>query len=55
MAANDTILLRRICESRGEDVSDFVRRAIRSEFARLSFLKPLEKKALGIKAKEVKS
>jgi hypothetical protein len=32
----------------GEDLSDFVRRAIRIEFARLSFLKPMEKKALGV-------
>jgi hypothetical protein len=53
LATGDSILLKRICKSRGEDVSDFVRRAIRSEFARLSFLRPLEKKALGIGAKGV--
>ena len=45
----DTALLKRVCRSRGEDVSDFVRRAIRTELAKLSFLEPLDKKALGIK------
>jgi hypothetical protein len=48
----DAALLRKICNGRGEDVSDFVRRAIRTEMARLSFLKPLEKKALGVDIKE---
>jgi uncharacterized protein (DUF1778 family) len=50
--SDDVDLLKRICRSRGEDVSDFIRRAIRSEFARLSFLKPLDKKALGIKTEQ---
>ena len=45
----DVLLLRRICEARGEDVSDFVRRAIRTEMAKLSFLSPIDKKALGVK------
>ena len=49
LPGKDVLLLKRICRSRGEDLSDFVRRAIRSEMARLSFLKPLDKKALGIK------
>jgi len=40
-------------EARGEDVSDFVRRAILKELASLSFLSPEQKKALGIK-QEVK-
>jgi hypothetical protein len=40
-------LLRRICRARGEDLSSFVRRAIRMELARLSFLSEEEKKALG--------
>jgi hypothetical protein len=48
--AKDVVKLRRICESRGEDLSDFVRRAIRTEMAKLSFLGPLDKKALGVKA-----
>jgi uncharacterized protein (DUF1778 family) len=51
LANGDSVLLKRICKSRGEDISDFVRRAIRSEFARLSFLRPAEKKALGIGTK----
>jgi len=50
IAASDSMLLRQICKSRGEDLSDFVRRAIRTEMARLDFLKPIDKKALGIKA-----
>jgi hypothetical protein len=40
-------LLRRICRARGEDLSSFVRRAIRMELARLSYLSEEEKKALG--------
>ena len=48
----DAALLKRICESRREDLSDFVRRAIRTEMAKLSFLKPLEKKALGVKTEK---
>jgi hypothetical protein len=55
LATGDSVLLKRICKSRGEDLSNFVRRAIRIEFARLSFLKPLEKKALGVNAKEAKN
>jgi hypothetical protein len=49
MPRNDARLLKQICESRREDVSDFVRRAIRREMAKLSFGTALEKKALGIK------
>ena len=51
IATEDVALLKEICSSRGEDLSDFVRRAIRTEFGRLNFLKPMEKKALGIKTK----
>ena len=40
--------LRTISKARGEDVSDFVRRAILKELANLGFLSPEEKKALGI-------
>ena len=39
-------LLKKVCKARGEDESDFVRRAIK-ELAFLSFLTPEEKKALG--------
>ena len=41
--------LRTVSNARGEDVSDFVRRAILKELASLSFLSDDQKKALGIK------
>ena len=41
--------LRTISDARGEDVSDFIRRAILKELANLSFLSENQKKALGIK------
>ena len=41
-------MLRKVSEARGEDMSDFVRRAIKRELARLGFLPEEEKKALGI-------
>ena len=46
--------LRTVTNARGEDVSDFVRRAILKELASLSFLPETQKKALGIK-QEVKT
>jgi hypothetical protein len=45
-------LVRKVAEARGEDVSDFVRRAVKTELARLSFLSGDEKKALGLEIKE---
>ena len=42
-------LIRKVSEARGEDVSDFVRRAILRELASLSFLDSEQKKALGVK------
>ena len=45
----DVLLVKRICRSRGEDLSDFIRRAIRTELAKLSFLSAIDKKALGVK------
>lgn len=41
-------LVGKVAKARGEDVSDFVRRAVKIELARLSFLSEEEKKALGI-------
>jgi len=41
-------LLKRIANARGEDVSDFVRRAIYKELADLSFLSKEQEKALGL-------
>jgi len=43
----DKELLEKICRARGEDPSDFVRRAVRKEFAILCYLPNEEKKALG--------
>jgi len=41
-------LLSSVADSRGEDISDFVRRAIYKELAGLDFLPDYQKKALGI-------
>jgi hypothetical protein len=43
------VVLRSVAKARGEDISNFVRRAIKVELARLSFLSPEEKMALGVK------
>ena len=43
--------LRIISDARGEDVSDFIRRAILKELAFLSYLSEDQKKALGIRAR----
>ncbi len=40
-------MIKEIASRRGEDVSSFLRRAVLLELARLSYLKPEEKKALG--------
>jgi len=44
----DRQLLEKVCKARGEDMSDFVRRAIKKELASLSFYNQETKKALGI-------
>jgi uncharacterized protein (DUF1778 family) len=44
----DRELLSKVSKARGEDVSDFVRRAIKKELASLSYLPDEDKKALGI-------
>jgi len=41
-------VFRRVCEARGEDLSDFIRRAVLKELASLSFLPKEQKKALGL-------
>lgn len=48
MPKSDVRLLKKVCKARGEDLSDFVRRAVRTELARLSYLSEDEKKALGL-------
>lgn len=42
-------VLRKVSEARGEQMSDFVRRAIRQELAKLSYLPDEQKKALGVR------
>jgi len=49
ISPKDRELLDKVCEARGEDISSFVRRAIRKELAELSFYPEDVKKALGIK------
>lgn len=44
----DKELLERVCKARGEDISDFIRRAVRKELASLSYYPDETKKALGI-------
>jgi len=48
MPPKEIELLKKICQDRGEDISDFVRRAIYKELADLSFLPEEQKKALGV-------
>ena len=48
----DRVLLDKVCEMRGEQLSSFVRRAIRKELAALSFYPEDVKKALGVRGNE---
>lgn len=48
---SDASLLEEVCRARGEDKSDFVRRSVRKELARLSFYTEKEKKALNVPPK----
>jgi len=50
MSAEDIELLKKVCKARGEDLSDFVRRSVRKELARLNYLSEEEKKALEVEA-----
>jgi uncharacterized protein (DUF1778 family) len=50
MSAEDVQLIKKICEARGEQLSDFVRRSVRKELARLNYLSSEEKKALEVEA-----
>ena len=49
MPPKDITLLKKVCLDRGEDPSDFIRRSVKTELAKLSYLTEAEKKALGIK------
>jgi hypothetical protein len=46
-------LIRSVASARGQDVSNFVRALIKAELARLSYLSPDEKKALGIRSEPI--
>lgn len=48
MQKEEVELLKKISRARGEDLSDFIRRAIRRELAKLGYLSEEEKKALGM-------
>jgi len=54
MPKEEIELVKKVAKARGEDLSDFVRRAIKMELARLSFLSNAEKKALGISKKLIR-
>ena len=41
-------LLKNVCQARGEDMADFIRRAVRKELARLRYLSKEEMKALEV-------
>ena len=49
MTDEDLELLRRVCEARREDVSDFVRRSIMIQLGQLGFVKASTLKALGLR------
>ena len=47
--SEDRDLLRQVCKFRGEDMSGFIRRAVKRELAELSYYTKETKKALGVK------
>ncbi|MCP8321732.1 MAG: hypothetical protein H3Z52_12460 [archaeon] len=56
LEAKDRELIEKVCRARGENISSFVRRAVRRELAGLSFYPNETMKALGLIAeKEAKS
>jgi uncharacterized protein (DUF1778 family) len=48
VSSQDRELIEKIVKARGEDLSSFVRRAIRKELASLGFLPIEQKQALGV-------
>jgi len=44
----DAKLIEDIVKARGEDKSSFIRRAVRTELAKLNYFSEVEKKALGV-------
>lgn len=55
VSKQDRQLLEKVCKARGEDLSDFIRRAIKTELAKLSYYPQDVKKALGILPEEVQT
>ena len=49
ISKEDRILLDKVCEARGEDRSGFIRRALRTELAKLGFYEADIRQALGFK------
>ena len=49
----DASLLRNVAKARGEGISTFVRRSIKSELLRLGYLSPEEAKALGLSGSSI--
>ena len=49
VTASEKGLIKEVCDKRGENISSFVRRAIRKELASLGFYPNDIKKALGMK------
>ena len=47
----DRDLLRQVCKYRGEDMSSFIRRAVKREIAELGYYSKETTKALGVKVK----
>jgi len=48
----DRTLLDKVCKERGEDLSSFIRRAVKKELASLSYYPDETKKALGLIAEK---
>jgi len=48
ISPEDKELLVKVSKARGEDISDFVRRAFKKELALLGYLSDADKKALGV-------
>jgi len=52
LTPEDHVILSNVCVARGENFSTFLRRALRSELARLGYYPQSTMKALGIKINE---
>ncbi|MDD3813263.1 MAG: hypothetical protein PHZ02_01345 [Desulfocapsaceae bacterium] len=48
-------ILKEICQKRGEDVADFIRKNLYIQLAEMGYLTDEDKKALGIKVEKLKT